>query len=127
MFHRNNYSRLGRMLDILQLLEAFQAGAFAAVLFWLIQPGMIFGFWGKFLAHKQWDWPAWVRAPLGECLTCFSGQIGLWSGVVLVLDRHFSATVIFAPSAAEYLFNIIFHTAITIAFAKILNGRNQTT
>lgn len=126
MFHRHNHRKSERMLNPIQFLDALQAGALAAALFWLIQPGMIFGFWSKYLARKQWDWPAWIRAPLGECLTCFSGQIGLWSGVILTLDRHFSATVIFAPSAIEYALNIIFHTVTTIVFARIINGGNQT-
>lgn len=124
MFYRHYYRRFGRMLNAIQFLHAVECGIFAAALYRLIQPGMIFGFWGRFLARRQWDWPSWVRAPLGECLACFAGQIGLWSGIILAIDRHFSTAVIFEPSLFESSFGVIFHTCTTIVFANILHGRD---
>lgn len=121
------------MLDLMRILCAIEIAILAVILHRLIQPGMIFGFWGEMLARKQWDWPSWVRAPLGDCFTCFSGQVGLWSGIALEAYYQYGYTVIFEPilpwpvSAA---FRLIFHIAFTIYFADILNfnaGRNQNT
>lgn len=121
------------MLDLLDLFRAVQCAVLAIVLYRLMQPGMIFGAWGKVLARKQWDWPAWVRKPLGDCYTCFSGQIGLWSGIGLELYRHYSAEIIFEPTPPPLVADIlrlIFHVVFVIYLADILNfhgNRNQTT
>ena len=112
------------MLDLIHILYAIEAGVLAIVLHRLIQPGMIFGFWGVMLARKQWDWPSWVRAPLGECFTCFSGQIGLWSGIALEVYYQYSYTVVFEaglpwPFVAGC--RLVFHIIFTIYFAERLN------
>lgn len=117
------------MLDLQQISHTIQAAILAIVLHRLIQPGMIFGFWGTYLARKQWAWPAWVRNPLGECFTCFSGQIGLWTGIALEAHQQTTAVVIFEPMlhpAIAALARLVFHTAFTIYFADILNFNGDT-
>lgn len=132
MFHRQHHSRPGIMLDLQQILNTIQAAVLAIVLYRLIQPGMIFGFWGAYLARKQWDWPGWIRNPLGECFTCFSGQVGLWTGIALEVYRQASMVVIFEPTlhpTVATLVRLVFHTAFTLYFADILNfnGINNNT
>lgn len=132
MFHRRNNSRRKRMLDLQQIFQAIQAAILAIVLHRLMQPGMIFDFWGNLIARKQWDWPAWVRNPLGECFTCFSGQVGLWTGIAFEIIYQTRMIIIFEPDvnpAIAALGRIVFHTAATIYFADILNfnAGNKTT
>jgi hypothetical protein len=111
------------MLDLKEILYTFEAAVLAITLHRLIQPGMIFSFWGTYLAKRQWDWPEWVRNPLGECFTCFSGQVGLWSGIALEAYEASTMVVIFEPTvhpAAAALVRVVFHTVFTIYFADIL-------
>lgn len=117
------------MLDIIDILHSAESAILAIVLHRLMQPGMIFGFWGRTLARKQWSWPDWVRKPLGDCFTCFSGWVGIVSGVALEIYRHQAHVVIFEPVLTpwiEAVLRILFHTTFTIYFADILtNGTNQ--
>lgn len=121
------------MLGLIDILHSAQSAILAVVLYRLTRPGMIFSAWGRLLARKQWSWPAWVRNPLGDCYTCFSGQIGLWSGVGLELYRHYSQTVIFEPvmpPIVAAVLRLVFHITFVIYLADILNfhgNRNQTT
>lgn len=120
------------MLDLIDIFKAAQSAILAIVLHRLIQPGMIFGAWGKLLARKQWAWPEWVRYPLGDCFTCFSGQIGLWTGIAFEIYQQYAHTVIFEPVLPAWVtipVRIAFYVILTIYFADILNfhgNRNKT-
>lgn len=92
------------MLKLFEILYAFEVSIFTYVLYLLIQPGQVFGFWGALLIKKQWQWPAWVRNPLGDCSRCLSGQIGLWTSIF-----YFELSVE----------GVILFTAFTIFFNEI--------
>lgn len=111
------------MLDLADIVYSLEIAVFSRVLITLIEPGMIFGFWGTFLAKKQWSWPAWVRYPLGACGTCLVGQIGIWSGLILEVHRHQTHIVIFSESNSliTSIVRVILHTAFVIYLAGLLN------
>jgi len=119
------------MLNLEQILYSAEAAVLAIVIHRLIEPGMVFGFWGSFLARKQWSWPSWVRNPLGECFTCFSGQVGLWTGIALEFYQQSTTVVIFEPTGLPPFLagaiRVVFHTAFTIYFADRLNNGNSKT
>jgi hypothetical protein len=55
----------------------------------LIKKGMIFGWYGEWLdrmADKSPTWEYWTK-PLGNCVRCFSGQVGLWTYLLSHLDE----------------------------------------
>ena len=66
----------------MNLLESITT-AICAWTFWavLMQPDMVFGFYGDWVYRTynamDYKW-RWIMKPLGACGTCFAGQTGLW-------------------------------------------------
>jgi hypothetical protein len=100
------------MLTLLQTFYAVQIAALAQAIVFLMRPGHILDFWPKYLASKAWAWPSWVRKPLGECPTCMTGQIGFWSGAIVVGLEPFK---------------ILIFTAFVILIRELINDRIKTT
>jgi hypothetical protein len=61
--------------------------------------------------------PLWLSKPLGTCMDCFTGQLGLWVYLYLFTSKTLSGT-----NAYHYdLFNHIFVVCLSITIAKIIN------
>ncbi len=114
------------MLNLIEILHAFELAVLARVLLWLIEPGQLLGFWGQLLERKRWTWPAWVRNPLGYCPRCFSGQIGFWGGLLLYTQEIQGAFIVIDSTAhlvACAVLKAVWYSAFTMFFNHIIHDR----
>jgi len=117
------------MLNLTEILYAFELATLARVLSWLIEPGQMFGFWGQMLERKRWTWPDWIRNPLGYCPRCFSGQIGFWGGLGLYIQEIQGAFIVIDSTwhlIAGAIFKAGMYSAFTMLFNHIIHAHART-
>ena len=69
----------------------------------LLDPDMIFGWYGKFLDKL----PAWLSKPLGKCEYCLSGQLSLWYYLFNDYSQYNLITHIFFVSLSIFTVEVI--------------------
>lgn len=90
------------MIDLIQI--SFISGVIA----WfycsiLLDDGMLL----HFVWERIYNLPDWLSKPLGMCIDCTSGQMGLW--LYLILNNEYS------------FINHIFVIALSVVMAKIID------
>ena len=63
------------MLNGEHIFYAFQLSVVAWVFNYLLEPEMIFGWYGRIINRL----PDWLFKPLGGCNICFGGQLAFWN------------------------------------------------
>jgi hypothetical protein len=69
------------------IILLFEISFTAYVIYWLIAPEEIFGFYGQWLLSFP-EKIKWLSKPLGGCYRCFTGQICMWSYLVIYRKEY---------------------------------------
>ena len=94
------------MLTITDIFHAFQVFAAAQAAQFLMQDGMPLAAYRRWLERKMFEWQnGWITKPMGLCAPCFTGQVALWSGLLL-----------FAVSAENTVFQAAVKIILFISF-----------
>lgn len=86
----------------------FKISIIAFIFIQLIEPEMIFSFYGKMIDGL----PEWLYKPLGGCLYCFTGQVCFWGYLFYpceynIIDHLFFASLgIFLASIYDQIWNL---------------------
>jgi hypothetical protein len=81
------------------MLEILQISLITTVFVQLMEPGMIFAFYGRLISRL----PIWLYNPLGGCVKCFTGQVAFWFYVIKYFDSYNFFDHLFFVSAAIFL------------------------
>jgi len=107
------------MLTSTEILWVFQAFVAATAVLLLMGDGQLLEKYRVWLEKRHFEWRAgWIAKPLGLCDRCFTGQVCLWSGVVLFWGADWQELILKALLFAA--FGIFFNEVKN----KVLNGAN---
>lgn len=88
----------------------FEISFIAYMIYWLTDPEEIFGWYGQLISKL----PKWLWKPLGGCYRCFTGQVMMWSYLVIYFKEYnlidhgfFIAGGIFLSMVYNLIFAII--------------------
>ena len=65
------------MLTLTDIFQAAQIAVCVRVFLVLTESGQVLEIYGRFLTWLEWRSPTLYK-PLGGCLNCLTGQLGLW-------------------------------------------------